>query len=203
MLDTVLDSFPTVRKVRSAAAAGLYKIGVTADGASLGAAAMGVTAGFALALEYVRFGLVMLLLSALLDGLDGTIARQHSGVTAFGGVMDLSFDRVVEAVAILGIAIRRPELYLPALVLVATWYVNITVFMAVGAALERGGPKLIAYPPGLLERTEAILGLALLAVSGPFGPALCYILAGLEIYTGVQRFIFGRQHLLGTIPGPV
>ena len=192
-----------VKSVRSAAAAGLYKIGITADGASIGAAALGVTAGLAFALEYVRFGLVMLLLSALFDGLDGTIAREHSGVTAFGGVMDLSFDRVVEAVVMLGIAIPRPDLYLPALVLVATWYVNISVFLAVGAALERGGPKLIAYPPGLLERTEAILGLALLAISGPFGPVLCYIFAGLEIYTAVQRFIFGRQHLQGASPGAV
>jgi phosphatidylglycerophosphate synthase len=197
MLDTILGSFQVVKSVRSMVAAGLYKIGVTADRASIGAAALGVIAGFAFALDYVRFGLATLTLSALLDGLDGTIAREHSGATAVGGVMDLSFDRVVEAVVILGIAIRRPDLYLPALVLVATWYVNITVFLAVGAALDRSGPKLIVYPPGLLERTEAIIGLALLAVSGSFGPVLCYILAVLEIYTGAQRFIFGLKHLSG------
>ena len=58
---------------------------------------------------------------------------------------------------IVGIAWRDPALYLPALVLVATWYVNITVFLAVGAALEGPSAKLIEYPPGILERTEAII----------------------------------------------
>jgi archaetidylinositol phosphate synthase len=203
MLDTILGSSHTVKSVRSAAASGLYKIGVTADRATIGAAALGVIAGLAFALEYIGFGLAMLVLSALLDGLDGTIAREHSGTTPFGGVLDLSFDRVVEAAVILGIAIRRPDLYLPGLVLVATWYVNITVFLAVGAALDRSGPKLIAYPPGLLERTEAIIFLVLLALSGPFGPALCYTLAILEIYTAAQRFRFGLEHLSNPNPSAV
>ncbi|MGH7864995.1 MAG: hypothetical protein ACREQB_08395 [Candidatus Binataceae bacterium] len=74
-----------------------------------------------------------------------------------GGVLDLVGDRVVETAVIIGIAWTRPELYLPALVLVGTWYVNITVFLAVGAALERRGPKLIVYPPGILERSEALI----------------------------------------------
>ena len=55
---------------------------------------------------------------------------------------------------IVGIAWRAPALYFPALVLVATWYVNITIFLAVGAALEGPSAKLIEYPPGILERPK-------------------------------------------------
>ncbi len=79
-------------------------------------------------------------------------------------MLDLSADRVVEACVIVGIAWRDPALYFPALILVATWYVNITIFLAVGAALEGPSAKLIEYPPGILERTEAIIFFIVLGV---------------------------------------
>ncbi len=99
----------------------------------------------------------MLALSAALDAIDGTIARECAAPSALGGVFDLVSDRVVETAVIIGIAWGHAELYFPALALVGSWYVNITVFLAVGAALERHGPKLIEYPPGILERTEALV----------------------------------------------
>ncbi len=113
--------------------------------------------GYRIRAGHVTFAIVALALSALLDGLDGTIARECAAPSPLGGVLDLTADRVVEACVIVGIAWRDPALYLPALVLVATWYVNITVFLAVGAALEGPSAKLIEYPPGILERTEAII----------------------------------------------
>ena len=102
-------------------------------------------------------GIALLALSAAFDAIDGTIARECAAPSALGGVFDLVSDRVVETAVIIGIAWGHSELYFPALVLVGSWYVNITVFLAVGAALERHGPKLIEYPPGILERTEALV----------------------------------------------
>jgi hypothetical protein len=102
---------------------------------------------------------------------------------------------------IVGIAWRDPAMYFPAMVLVASWYVNITVFLAVGAALERRGPKLIEYPPGILERTEAIIFFAVLAVVEatailrPLGPILAYAMTALEVATSAQRLMFGVRLL--------
>jgi len=116
-------------------------------------------------------------------------------------VLDLSADRVVEVCVIVGIAWRDPALYFPALVLVATWYVNITIFLAVGAALEGPSAKLIEYPPGILERTEAIIFFIVLGmveatpVIRTIGPLLCYAMAALEIATGAQRLQFGLRML--------
>ena len=116
-------------------------------------------------------------------------------------MLDLSADRVVEACVIVGIAWRDPALYFPALILVATWYVNITIFLAVGAALEGPSAKLIEYPPGILERTEAIIFFMVLgllettAITRPLGPILCYAMAALEIVTGAQRLLFGMRML--------
>lgn len=201
MLDTILGANPDIRRVQSRCAGLLFRIGISANVATVAAMIAGIVAGVAFARSEVMLGLVALALSAGLDAIDGTIARECAAPSALGGVLDLSADRVVEAFAIVGIAWRDPALYFPALVLVASWYLNITVFLAVGAALERRGPKLIDYPPGILERTEAIIFFAVLAIveaTGilrPLGPLLCYAMAALEVATGAQRLLFGVRLL--------
>jgi phosphatidylglycerophosphate synthase len=202
MLDTVLGATPAVRKIQSTAARVLHAMGVTADIATIAAAVTGVAAGIAFALDRVGWGILLLALSASLDALDGTLAREFGGAPSlFGGVMDLSFDRIVEAAVIIGIVWRHPDLDFYAVLLVASWYVNITIFLAVGAALERSGPKLIEYPPGILERTEALIFFAILALVETshyffwLAPLLCLAMTALEIVTGAQRFLFGRRQL--------
>ena len=165
MLDSILGANPAIRRIQSTAARILDSIGITANVATIAAAIIGVFAGVTLATDRAGLGILLLAVSAALDALDGTLAREFGGAsTPFGGVMDLCFDRVVEAAVIIGIVWRHPELDFYALLLVASWYVNITVFLAVGAAMERTGPKLIDYPPGILERTEALIFFAVLAL---------------------------------------
>jgi phosphatidylglycerophosphate synthase len=202
MLDSIVGASPAVAKIQATGARVLHSIGVTANRATIAAAIIGSLAGVAFAIAHVGLGILLLGVSAALDALDGTLARQFGGAsTPYGGVMDLCFDRVVEAAVIIGIVWRRPELNFYALLLVASWYVNITVFLAVGAAMERTGPKLIDYPPGILERTEALIFFAVLALVesthylAPIGPILCLTMTALEIVTGAQRFLFGRAHL--------
>jgi phosphatidylglycerophosphate synthase len=86
---------------------------------------------------------------------DGTVAREFERPTLLGGILDLTLDRVVEAAVLLGLIWPHSALWLPAAVVLATWYVNITAFMATGAALG-ASEKLIRYPPGLVERTEVL-----------------------------------------------
>lgn len=195
MLDHLLSAAAPLRRLQSQAARTLSRAGLDADRATIAGAVAGVLSGLALGVGAQTAGLALLLVSAGLDATDGTIAREFGTASALGGVLDLSADRLVEAAVLVGIAWQRPELYLPALLLACSWYVNITVFLAVGAALERRGPKLIEYPPGLLERTEAIIFFVLLALLRPLGPVLCYLFTALEILTGVQRLRFGWRRL--------
>jgi phosphatidylglycerophosphate synthase len=183
--------------VQSRIARLLFRVGVSANVATMLALVAGVMSGIAFARGGVMLGLIALAVSAGLDSVDGTIARECAAPSVLGGVFDLTADRVVEIFVIVGIAWRDPALYFPALVLVGSWYVNITVFLAVGAALERRGPKLIEYPPGILERTEAIIFFAVLAIveataiTRPIGPILAYAMTALEVATGAQRLMFG------------
>ena len=201
MLDTIFGANPDIRRVQSRFARALFRVGISANLATVLAAIAGIASGIAFARAQVTFAIAALAISAAFDALDGTIARECTTPSPLGGVLDLSADRVVEACVIIGIAWRDPALYFPALILVATWYVNITIFLAVGAALEGPTKKLIEYPPGILERTEAIIFFIVLgllettSISRPITPLLCYAMAALEIVTGVQRLLFGLRML--------
>lgn len=201
MLDSILGANSNIRGVQSRCARLLFRMGIGANIATICALIAGIASGIAFARGDLMIGLIALVLSALLDAVDGTIARECAAPSALGGVLDLTADRVVETFVIVGIAWRDPALYFPALVLIGSWYVNITVFLAVGAALERRGPKLIEYPPGILERTEAIIFFVALAIveataiTRPLGPILGYAMAALEIATGAQRLMFGIRML--------
>ena len=201
MLDSVLSATPDIRNLQSRIARLLFRVGISANVATILALIAGIGSGIAFARDAVMLGLLALAVSAGFDAIDGTIARECSAPSVLGGVFDLTADRVVEIFVIVGIAWRDPALYFPALVLVGSWYVNITVFLAVGAALERRGPKLIDYPPGILERTEAIIFFAVLAIVEataiirPLGPILAYAMTVLEVLTGAQRLMFGIRVL--------
>jgi phosphatidylglycerophosphate synthase len=201
MLDTIFGENPDIRRLQSRCARALFRAGISANAATILAALAGIAAGIAFASAHVTWAVAALAVSAAFDALDGTIARECAAPSALGGVLDLSADRVVEACVIVGIAWRDAALYFPALVLVATWYVNITIFLAVGAALEGPSAKLIEYPPGILERTEAIIFFVVLgllettAITRPLGPIICYAMAALEVATGAQRLQFGLRKL--------
>lgn len=202
MLDTLLGAHPDIRRLQSGAARTLYKAGINANVATIAGVVLGTLAGFAFAHGSATAGIAMLALSAGFDAIDGTIAREcGASATPLGGILDLTGDRVVETAVIIGIAWRYPALYFAALLLVGSWYVNITVFLAVGAALEKGGPKLIEYPPGILERSEALIFFGVLALVtatnmlAPLGPWLCYAMTVLEVATGIQRLLFGIRML--------
>ena len=173
----------------------LVRAGVTADGLSYAALGLGLVGA---ALFYVDCGgwaLAVLVGSGLCDALDGRVARLGNGATAWGGVLDLTFDRIVEAAVLLGIALPHPTWHLPALVLACTWYVNLCVFLAVGAASDQAREKLIVYPPGLLERSESLVFALAVVLLPSWTPLAAYVYAALGMYTAAQRLRHGRVHL--------
>jgi phosphatidylglycerophosphate synthase len=196
----MLDSLLGKPGSRSAAildgiARGLVRAGVTADRLSYAALGLGLGAAVLFYLGRGWWALALLLVSGLIDAVDGRVARLGGGSTPWGGVLDLTFDRIVEATVLLGIALPHPDWHLPALVLACTWYVNLCVFLAVGAASERQGDKMILYPPGLLERTESLLFVLVVLIAPRLAPAAGYLYAALEVFTAAQRFRYGRRFL--------
>lgn len=200
MLDSLLIESRELRSLQSRLAGLLYRAGISANWATVIGGVLGVTAGILFARGDTALGILALASSGGLDAVDGTIAREFERATAIGGILDLILDRVVEVAVLLGLVWRYPALQLPALVVLSAWYVNITAFMAAGAAL---GPseKLIHYPPGLVERTEALLFFVLVALAPVYGAYLCYFYAALEVATTIQRVGYAWRHLGGSVDG--
>jgi phosphatidylglycerophosphate synthase len=203
MLDTFLTRTGSASdEALTAIARGLHRAGVTPNGLTYGALASGLTAALLFYGDHGWWAYVVVLLSGLLDAVDGRVARMGPGPTPWGGVLDLMCDRVVEASILLGIAVPHPNWHLPALVMAATWYVNISVFLAVGAASDRVSAKVIDYPPGLLERSELLI-FAFIVVAFPvLVRAVAYLYAVLEVITAAQRFRYGRRILRAEMTPP-
>lgn len=177
-------------------AARLVAARVPANVLTHAALATGVLGGAALWLDHGAAALAALACSGVLDAIDGRVARMGAGSTQWGGVLDLTYDRVVEASVLLGLAVPRPPLHVPALVLAATWYVNLCVFLAVGAATAAAAAeKVIAYPPGLVERTEALVFAVIVVALPAAAPAAMWCYAALEVATAAQRFRHGHHAL--------
>jgi len=120
MLDSALAKSPAIRTLQSRAASILSALGLTANGATIAGALLGVAAGISFAMRWLWPGLMLLSLSATLDALDGTLARQFGRVTLYGGILDLTADRLVEVAILLGITWSRPPLDFTGLVLVGS-----------------------------------------------------------------------------------
>ncbi len=178
-------------------AAALLRRGVRPDTLSCTALALGLGGALLFSVGHGGWAILVLLVSGLCDAVDGRVARLGGLATPWGGVLDLTFDRIVEAAVLLGIALPHPAWHAPALVLACTWYVNLCVFLAVGAATERAGEKLIVYPPGLLERSESLFFALVVVLLPGWAPAAGYLYAALELVTAAQRFRHGRQVLRG------
>ena len=121
MLDSLMAERPTLRSLQSRVARVLYQSGVHANQATIIGGILGVTAGVLFARENLPLGLFALLLSGILDAVDGTIAREFGEATALGGILDLTLDRIVEAAVLLGLIWPHSWLQLPAAVVLATW----------------------------------------------------------------------------------
>ncbi|MGH7789112.1 MAG: CDP-alcohol phosphatidyltransferase family protein [Candidatus Binatia bacterium] len=173
----------------------LVRRGVTPNALTYSALAIGLAGAALFWLGHGWSALLVLLLSGMVDAVDGRVARLGRGPTPWGGVLDLTSDRIVEAAVLLAIAAPFPERHLPALVLACTWYVNLCVFLAVGAASDQQREKIIVYPPGLLERSEALLFATAVVVAPGWVVATAYVYAFLGLVTAAQRLRYGRRAL--------
>ncbi|MFY4635444.1 phosphatidylinositol phosphate synthase [Scardovia wiggsiae] len=94
------------RKIISPIARALVKLGVTANMVTI-AGAVGTTF-FAVLTGFTGWllpGAAMITVMVIFDSLDGTVAAQSGGGTAFGAFLDSTVDRIADWAVLLGVAI--------------------------------------------------------------------------------------------------
>jgi CDP-diacylglycerol--glycerol-3-phosphate 3-phosphatidyltransferase len=143
----------------------------------------------AYAFGHVRFGGMLLLLSGLLDTLDGQVARGGAMVTRFGAFYDSTLDRIGDGATFIGIGaflLTAPDVILSSLL------VSYARARAEGLGMD--------CKVGIAQRAERIvaLGVASLAVgAGPHAVVLEIIVALLALastITVIQRFLYVQRH---------
>jgi len=181
----------------------IARAGISANQITVAGAIAGIGAGAAIGAGDFGVGIALIILSRLLDGLDGAVARATK-LTDFGGYLDILADFVFYVAVPLGFAFAARENEAPAALLIASFTLTGVSFLAFAAvAGARGldtsahGKKSFFYSTGIAEGAETIAVFILMCLApGWFGPiALLY--AALCVVTVVQRTmmaadIFGR-----------
>lgn len=167
--------------------------GVGANALTLTGLAIGL--GGATAAAFGAFGpaLGLVLLNRLLDGLDGAVARA-STPTDLGGYLDIVADFAFYVAVPVGFGLADPTHAVPALVLVASFVLTGTSFLAFaaiaakrGAETEAHGRKSLFYSTGLAEGGETIaVFVAMCLWPTAFAP-LAFGYAALCLLTVFQR----------------
>lgn len=173
----------------------LVRRGVRPNTITSASAIVVIGAGAAFALDMPRLGALWLLLSGLLDILDGKVARTGGMVSRFGAFFDSTLDRVGEAILFAGIAIyfqTAPDQAVPSLA-VALALTTLTGSFLVSYTRARAEGLGLDCQVGLAQRPERILGLGaptLFFGSGPHGWLLIGVIAALAVLswiTVIQR----------------
>ncbi|WP_291218275.1 CDP-alcohol phosphatidyltransferase family protein [Hydrogenophaga sp.] len=199
MLDSAIQQ--VLKPVLSRMARGLVRAGIGADALTFIGFAIGMAAAVSIALQHFTVGLVLLLLSRLMDGLDGAVARLTQP-TDRGGFLDITLDFLFYAAIPLAFAVADPaQNALPAAVLLASFIGTASSFLAFAIVAAQRGITSTALPDksfyflgGLTEATETIAAFVAMCLWPQwFAPiawgfaALCAITTALRIGWGCQR----------------
>ncbi len=200
MLDRAVQQ--VLKPVLSYMASGLVRAGVGANTVSFVGFALGMAAAASIAFQHFLAGLVLLLLSRLMDGLDGAVARATQP-TDRGGFLDITLDFLFYAAVPLAFAVADPvHNALPAAVLLASFMGTASSFLAFATVAAKRELASTEFPDksfyflgGLTEATETIAAFVAMCLWPQwFAPiaygfaALCAITTALRIGWGWQRF---------------
>ncbi len=107
-MDTVYDGFISRhinRKLSQPIARLLARTRVTPNQATWGAFGIAVLSFVSFALGYNILGGILVQLSSIADGIDGSLARLKGMTSAFGGFLDSVLDRYADALIVLGMVL--------------------------------------------------------------------------------------------------
>lgn len=179
----------------------LAKRGVTANTLTAVGFAFALAAFGAVATQSYLFAITFILLSRLMDGLDGPLARQTSA-TDLGGYLDIVADFIFYAGIVFFFAVGRPETALAAAFLIFSFMGTGTSFLAYaiiaakrGLNHEKQGKKSFFYLSGITEGSETICLLLLICLfpnqfvwlAYGFG-ALCWITTAGRVRQAMSDF---------------
>ncbi|MEO0545839.1 MAG: CDP-alcohol phosphatidyltransferase family protein [Pseudomonadota bacterium] len=173
----------------------LHAAGVTANGVTWAGFVVGVVAAGLIAVQAYLLGLALLLLSRLLDALDGAVARAGEK-TDLGGFLDIVLDFAFYGMIPFAFIVADPQANALAggFVLLA-FYINGASFLTYALMAEKRGldetargSKSLLYTTGLAEATETIIVFVLWCLFPAWFSAIAVVFAIVVLITTASRF---------------
>jgi len=166
---------------------GLRRTKLTPDHLTIAGLVLGVGAAVAIGLGYLPLGLLLVVLAALPDLLDGALAKASGAASQRGAFFDSTVDRITDALLFGGVAWYLASEYsahmalLPYALLASSSLISYQRAKAESLGLDAKG--------GLMERAERVVLLCIGLLFEPLLVPVLWIMLALTIITAIQRFV--------------
>ena len=181
---------------------GLIRAGVRPNAITTVGTVFVLVSGVAYGLGSIRLGGALLLVSGIIDTLDGAVARASAQVTKFGAFYDSTLDRIGDGATFMGIAVwllTTPEEVAFRVPAIITCMTAIIASLLVSYARARAEGLGLDCKVGIAQRAERIVGLGLVSlfVGAGYQGLVLEVTVGLltlaSMITVVQRFVYVYQ----------
>ncbi|WP_439589832.1 CDP-alcohol phosphatidyltransferase family protein [Hydrogenophaga sp.] len=198
MLDRALQGM--LKAPLAGAATLLVRMGVSADALSFAGFFIGIASAATIAMGHFLPGLALMLLSRLMDGLDGAVARATKP-TDRGSFLDITLDFLFYASIPLAFAVHDPAANaLPAAVLLTTFIGTGSSFLAFAIVAAQRKLSSLDFPDkgfyflgGLTEATETLVAFVAMCLWPAWFPQIAYGFAALCAITTLLRVGWGYR----------
>nr|MBA3984819.1 CDP-alcohol phosphatidyltransferase family protein [Acidimicrobiia bacterium] len=149
--------------------------------------AVGIGAAFAIGSGYLQLGLLLVVLAALPDLLDGALAKASNASSQRGAFFDSTIDRVTDAILLGGVGwyLASQESAHMAMLPFAVMAVSSVISYQRAKAESLG----LSAKGGLMERAERIVLLCLGLLFEPLLIPVLWVMLALSAITAGQRFV--------------
>lgn len=173
----------------------LVKLNLTANKVTIIALLLGISASIFIYIDMNILAVITLWVSGYLDAVDGAIARKTKTTSLFGTLMDITFDRIVETSMVFILAMKYSDARINFIVLLICIIVSMTIFLTVGALVEKKGMKSFYYQAGVAERSEGFLMFSLMILFPSYIIAFTNLFSAIIFITIIQRIIEAKKIL--------
>lgn len=193
MLDTHGRKY--VDPIINSGASFLLKLKLTANNVTIIALLIGISTSVFIYFDMNIIAVLTLWISGYLDAVDGAIARKTNTTSLFGTLMDITFDRIVETCMILVLALKYVDARMSFIILLICIIISMTIFLTVGALVEKKGIKSFYYQAGVAERSEGFIMFSLIILLPKYILFFTNIFSFIIFITIIQRILEAKKLL--------
>ena len=184
----------------SAPARLLHRAGITANRISVAAAVLGLAAAVLVAVQLPWAGVALWLVSRVLDGYDGMVARLSGTSTLFGGYLDITLDMLAYSAMAIAFAIAMPADVVLWMLVLLGYVMAITTTLALSSLAEKadrqlGGNRSIQFTRALAEGGETTAVYVVIALVPSVSRYTLLVWIALLAISAVQRTRMARTLL--------